>query len=96
MQRLYNLEEIFSEPFGQWANLRYKFLLSYRPEVLLDLKNSGEYENYFEKFQADSVARFNFLVQLQLVRDNVSENDFGLIENVRANCREILTAEICQ
>ena len=96
LQRLYNLEEIFSEPFGQWANLRYKFLLSYRPEVLLDLKNSGEYENYFEKFQADSVARFNFLVQLQLVRDNVSENDFGLIENVRANCREILTAEICQ
>ena len=96
LQRAYNFEEIFPEPLGQWSNLRYKFLLSYRPEFLLELKNSDEYENYFEKFQADSVERLNFLVQLQLVRDNVSENDFGLIENVRANCIEILTEEICQ
>lgn len=96
LQRAYNFEEIFPEPFGEWANLRYKFLLSYRPEFLLELKNSDEYENYFEKFQADSIDRLNFLIQLQLVRDNVSDDDFGLIENVRANCREILTAEICQ
>lgn len=96
LQRAYNFEEIFPEPFGEWANLRYKFLLSFRPEFLLELINSDEYENYFEKFQADSLDRLNFLVQLQLVRDNVSENDFGLIENVRANCREILTSEICQ
>lgn len=96
LQRAYNFEKIFPEPLGQWANLRYKFLLSYRPEFLLELKNSDEYENYFEKFQADSIERLNFLVQLQLVRDNVSDDDVGLIENVRANCREILTEEICQ
>ena len=29
-------------------------------------------------------------------KDNVSDDDVGLIENVRANCREILTEEICQ
>ena len=96
LQHAYNFEEIFPEPLGEWANLRYKFLLSYRPEFLLELKNSDEYENYFEKFQADSIDRLNFLVQLQLVRDNVSDDDVGLIENVRANCREILISEICQ
>ena len=87
----YDLEEFFPEPFGNWANLRYKFLVSYRPEELLRLKDLGEYENYFEKFQIDSSERLNFLIQRQLEHENISDSEI-----VRASCREILIDEICR
>ena len=96
LESAYHLSEILPEPDGDWANLRWKFLLAYHPVVLLDKKNSGEYDNYFKNFQADSVDKLNSMVERQLQHENISPDDTGLVENVRAQCREILTAQICE
>ena len=93
LESAYRLSEILPEPDGDWANLRWKFLLAYHPDILLDKKNSGNYKNYFENFQAGSV---NSMVERQLQHENISPDDTGLVENVRAQCREILTAQICE
>ena len=96
LESAYHLSEILPEPDGDWANLRWKFLLAYHPDILLDKKNSGNYKNYFENFQAGSVDKLNLMVERQLKRENISPDDTGLVENVRAQCREILIAEICE
>ena len=91
----YNLSEILSEPDGEWANLRWKFLIAYQPIFLLDLKNSGDYDNYFKNFQTDSVDKLNLMIEQQLRLENISADNVGLVANVRSQCREILIAQIC-
>lgn len=96
LETAYNLSEILPEPDGEWASLRWKFLLAYHPDILLDKKNSGVYKNYFEDYQAGSVDKLNLLIDKQLQREKISPDDVGLVENVRARCREILIADICK
>lgn len=37
LETAYNLSEILPEPDGEWASLRWKFLLAYHPDILLEL-----------------------------------------------------------
>ena len=96
LESAYHLSEIFPEPDGEWANLRWRFLKAYHPSVLLEEKNSGNYKNYFENWQTGSVEKLNSIIDKQLQRENISPDNVGLVENVRAQCREILTAQICE
>ena len=95
LETAYHLSENFSEPDGEWANLRWHFFMAYHPDILVDLKKFGEYDAYFKNFQIEYANKFDLMVIRQLRRENISPDDVGLVENVRAQCREILSAEIC-
>ena len=96
LETAYDLSENFPEPDGEWANLRWRFLKAYHPDILLDKKNSGEYHNYFENYQTSSAEKLELMVNQQLQHENISLENVGLVENVRSQCREILTAQICE
>ena len=92
-------------PFmGEWAELRKNFLLEEKPEDYDELEEGKMLIEYLVAIQDRYEKRFDELVERQMEIEGINEEMkvqnqmkwVGLVNNIRSQVREILTAEICQ
>ena len=89
---------------GEWAELRKNFLLEEKPEDYDELEEGKMLIEYLVGIQDRYDKMFDELVERQMELEGVNEelkvkNQLkwvGLVNNIRSQVREILTAEICQ
>ena len=89
---------------GEWAELRKNFLLEEKPEDYDELEEGYMLIEYLVGIQDRYDKMFDELVERQMELEGVNEelkvkNQLkwvGLVNNIRSQVREILTAEICQ
>ena len=88
---------------GEWAELRKNYLLEEKPEDFEELVESKLLLEYFEGFEELYSNKFDELVEEQMEYEGINEELksknplewVGLVNNIRSQVREILTAEIC-
>lgn len=88
---------------GEWAELRKNYLLEEKPGDYEELAESKLLIEYFAGYEEMYSKKFDELVEVQMEREGINEEPksknplewVGLVNNVRSQVREILTAEIC-
>ena len=88
---------------GEWAELRKNYLIEEKPEDFAELVESKLLIEYFEGIEEMYSNKFDELVEEQMEHDGINEELksknplkwVGLVNNIRSQVREILTAEIC-
>lgn len=88
---------------GEWADLKKNYLLEEKPEDYDELENENMLLEYLSSVENRYSKLFDELVERQMEREGVNEElkaknplDWvGLVNNIRSQVREILTAEIC-
>ena len=88
---------------GEWAELRKNYLLEEKPEDFEELVESKLLLEYFEGIEELYSNKFDELVEEQMEHEGINEELksknplewVGLVNNIRSQVREILTAEIC-
>ena len=88
---------------GEWADLRKNYLLEEKPEDYDELEREHMLVEYLTGIEAAYDKRFDELVERQMEYEGVNEELkvkdqlkwVGLVNNIRSQVREILTAELC-
>ena len=88
---------------GEWADLRKNYLLEEKPEDYDELEREHMLIEYLTGIEAAYGKRFDELVERQMEYEGVNEEMkvkdqlkwVGLVNNIRSQVREILTAELC-
>jgi len=88
---------------GEWAELKKNYLLEEKPEDYDELESEDMLFEYLSGIEAAYSKRFDELVERQMEFEGVDEELkiknplewVGLVNNIRSQVREILTAEIC-
>lgn len=88
---------------GEWAELKKNYLLEEKPEDYDELEREDMLFEYLSGIEAAYSKRFDELVERQMEFEGVDEELkiknplkwVGLVNNIRSQVREILTAEIC-
>ena len=88
---------------GEWAELRKNYLLEEKPEDYDELESEHMLIEYLTGIEAAYSKRFDELVERQMEYEGVNEEMkvtdqlkwVGLVNNIRSQVREILTAELC-
>ena len=88
---------------GEWADLRKNYLLEEKPEDYDELEREHMLIEYLTGIEAAYGKRFDELVERQMEYEGVNEELkvkdqlkwVGLVNNIRSQVREILTAELC-
>jgi len=89
---------------GEWAELRKNFLLEEKPEDYDELEESKLLIEYLVGYEDRYSELFDTIVENQMEVEGVNEEMkvenplkwVGLVNNIRSQVREVLTAEICQ
>lgn len=89
---------------GEWAELRKNFLLEKKPEDYDELEESKLLIEYLVGYEDRYSELFDTIVENQMEVEGVNEEMkvenplkwVGLVNNIRSQVREVLTAEICQ
>ena len=88
---------------GEWSELRKNYLLEEKPEDYGELEREQMLIEYLTGIEAAYGKRFDELVERQMEFEGVNEEMkikdqlkwVGLVNNIRSQVREILTAELC-
>lgn len=88
---------------GEWSELRKNYLLEEKPEDYDELEREHMLIEYLTGIEAAYGKRFDELVERQMEFEGVNEEMkvkdqlkwVGLVNNIRSQVREILTAELC-
>lgn len=88
---------------GEWSELRKNYLLEEKPEDYDELEREHMLIEYLTGIEAAYGKRFDELVERQMKYEGVNEEMkvkdqlkwVGLVNNIRSQVREILTAELC-
>ena len=88
---------------GEWAELKKNYLLEEKPEDFDELESEDMLFEYLSGIEAAYSKRFDELVERQMEFEGVDEELkiknplkwVGLVNNIRSQVKEILTAEIC-
>ena len=88
---------------GEWSELRKNYLLEEKPEDYDELEREHMLIEYLTGIEAAYAKRFDELVERQMEFEGVNEEIkikdqmkwVGLVNNIRSQVREILTAELC-
>ena len=88
---------------GEWSELRKNYLLEEKPEDYDELEREQMLIEYLTGIEAAYGKRFDELVERQMEFEGVNEEMkikdqlkwVGLVNNIRSQVREILTAELC-
>ena len=88
---------------GEWSELRKNYLLEEKPEDYDELEREHMLIEYLTGIEAAYGKRFDELVERQMEYEGVNEEMkvkdqlkwVGLVNNIRSQVREILTAELC-
>ena len=91
-------------PGGEWTGIRYNYLLEEKPELLEEMRTSGDLEAHLQEVEDFYGERLWDLVERQMEREGVDEELkaqdplgwVGRVNNIRAGVKEQLIAEICQ
>ena len=97
------ISEDYVPYMGEWAELKKNYLLEEKPEDFKRLVESKLLLEYFEGIEEMYSNKFDELVEEQMEHDGINEELksknplkwVGLVNNIRSQVREILTAEIC-
>ena len=97
------IAEDYMPYMGEWAELRKNYLLEEKPEDFAELVESKLLLEYFEGIEELYSNKFDELVEEQMEYEGINEELksknplewVGLVNNIRSQVREILTAEIC-
>ena len=97
------IAEDYMPYMGEWAELRKNYLLEEKPEDFAELVESKLLLEYFEGIEELYSNKFDELVEEQMEHEGINEELkskkplewVGLVNNIRSQVREILTAEIC-
>ena len=89
---------------GEWAELRKNFLLEEKPEDYDELEEGKLLIEYLVGYEERYSELFDTMVEKQMEVEGVNEEMkvenplkwVGLVNNIRSQVREVLTAEICQ
>ena len=89
---------------GEWAELRKNFLLEEKPEDYDELEEGKLLIEYLVGYEDRYSELFDKIVENQMEVESVNEEMkvenplkwVGLVNNIRSQVREVLTAEICQ
>lgn len=89
---------------GEWAELRKNFLLEEKPEDYDELEEGKLLIEYLVGYEDRYSELFDTMVENQMEVEGVNEEMkvenplkwVGLVNNIRSQVREVLTAEICQ
>ena len=89
---------------GEWAELRKNFLLEEKPEDYDELKEGKLLIEYLIGYEDRYSELFDTMVENQMKVEGVNEEMkvenplkwVGLVNNIRSQIREVLTAEICR
>lgn len=97
------IREDYVPYIGEWAELRKNYLIEEKPEDYEELVESKLLLEYFAGIEELYSNKFDELVEEQMELEGVDEELksrkplewVGLVNNIRSQVREILTAEIC-
>lgn len=97
------IREDYVPYMGEWAELRKNYLIEEKPEDFAELVESKLLLEYFEGIEEMYSNKFDELVEEQMEHEGINEELksknplkwVGLVNNIRSQVREILTAEIC-
>ncbi len=89
---------------GEWAELRKNFLLEEKPEDYDELEEGKLLIEYLIGYEDRYSELFDTMVENQMEVEGVNEKMkvenplkwVGLVNNIRSQVREVLTAEICR
>ena len=89
---------------GEWAELRKNFLLEEKPEDYDELEEGKLLIEYLIGYEDRYSELFDTMVENQMKVEGVNEEMkvenplkwIGLVNNIRSQVREVLTAEICR
>ncbi|MBR6013549.1 MAG: TnpV protein [Selenomonadaceae bacterium] len=88
---------------GEWAELKKNYMLEEKPEDYDELESEHMLLEYLDGIETAYSKRFDELVERQMEFEGVDEEMkienplkwVGLVNNIRSQVREILTAELC-
>lgn len=90
-------------PHGEWTDIRLNYLREEQPELLAQLRESGELANHLQEIDDRYNDKLIEMLERQMEREGVDEEMkskdpmawVGRVNNIRAQVKEMLIAEIC-